>query len=765
MDPTFDAFLASWPFDPWVLVPLFFTAAIYLRGWNDLRQRSRRFGTTHLYYFLGGIAALLAALASPIEPFASLLLQFHMLQHLLLMIVAPPLLWLGAPLLPLLRGLPEPIRLHWFAPLFRVPLLRALFGWLTQPGVAWIGFVATTWVWHAPPLYQLALEADGWHALEHFCFLATGLLFWYPVVAPYPARPRFSRWLLLPYLLFADVQNTALAALFTFSDRVIYPYYEAAPRVWRISALDDQAAAGLLMWVPGSLVFLGPLVVIARGLLYGGRRARRVPAPVKANTVPNSPGRIPLQVVTSTRPPDLLRWPLLGRFLHWRHARLALQIPLFLVAALVILDGLFGPQVAPTNLAGVLPWIHWRGLVILALLIAGNVFCMACPFMLPRKLGKWLFPANRPWPRRLRSKWLAIALLVIFFAAYEIFALWDSPWWTAWIALGYFVGAFAIDAVFRGASFCKYVCPIGQFHFVQSLLSPLTVRVRDLEICRACKTRECIRGSATVPGCELNLYLPRKVGNMDCTLCLDCVHACPHDNIGLVAVVPGAELLADGPRSGIGRFSRRPDIAALGLMLVFAAFAGAAAMVAPVGEAAAALNLGRTTSVIGVGVLVAIVLLPLVVWFVATTVGRQGAGTPGSVRISMFHFALALLPLGFGMWLAHFSFHLFTSADAVLPVFQRLLGDLGIYVLGEPAWRSACCASPGVGLLRLEILFLDVGLVGSLYLGYRLTLDRLGHAAPALRAFAPWGAVMLVLFAFGLWVLFQPMEMRGLMGG
>src|SRR5579871_6828755 len=108
MDPT-DAFLASWPFDPWVLVPLLLTAAIYLRGWNELRQRSRRFGTTQLYCFLGGIVALLAALASPIEPFASLLLQIHMLQHLLLMIVAPPLLWLGAPLFPVLRGLPRAV--------------------------------------------------------------------------------------------------------------------------------------------------------------------------------------------------------------------------------------------------------------------------------------------------------------------------------------------------------------------------------------------------------------------------------------------------------------------------------------------------------------------------------------------------------------------------------------------------------------------------------------------------------------------------------
>ncbi len=139
------------------------------------------------------------------------------------------------------------------------------------------------------------------------------------------------------------------------------------------------------------------------------------------------------------------------------------------LAAIVIVDGLFGPQVGAMNLAGVLPWIHWRGFLVLGLLAAGNVFCMACPFMLPRTLARRWLPARLRWPRRLRSKWPAVILLVLFFWSYEAFSLWDSPWWTAWIAIGYFVLSFVIDGVFRGASFCKYLCPIGQFNFVQSL--------------------------------------------------------------------------------------------------------------------------------------------------------------------------------------------------------------------------------------------------------------------------------------------------------
>src|SRR5262249_31536405 len=147
---------------------------------------------------------------------------------------------------------------------------------------------------------------------------------------------------------------------------------------------------------------------------------------------------------------------------------------------LVIYDGLSGPAVSPMNLAGVLPWIHWRGLVILGLLAVGNVFCMACPFVLPRTLARRLLPRqSRSWPRWLRNKWLSVCLLIVFLWAYEALALWDSPWWTAWLALGYFVTAFVVDVLFRGAAFCKYVCPIGQFNFVQSLVSPLEVKVRD----------------------------------------------------------------------------------------------------------------------------------------------------------------------------------------------------------------------------------------------------------------------------------------------
>ena len=121
---------------------------------------------------------------------------------------------------------------------------------------------------------------------------------------------------------------------------------------------------------------------------------------------------------------------------------------------------------------------------------------MACPFTLPRALGKRLRLGQRAFPAALRSKWLAAGLLASFFWAYEAFDLWDRPAATAGIVVAYFAAAFLVDAAFRGASFCKYICPIGQFQFAGSLVSPLEVKVRQPEVCAGCTTHDCLRGNA-----------------------------------------------------------------------------------------------------------------------------------------------------------------------------------------------------------------------------------------------------------------------------
>jgi polyferredoxin len=504
---------------------------------------------------------------------------------------------------------------------------------------------------------------------------------------------------------------------------------------------------------------------------------------------------------------DLLNAPGIGTFLRWRHARTALQVFLLLVATLVILDGLYGPPLAPRNLAGVIPWLHWRGFVVLAILVFGNLFCMACPFMLPRRIAKRLLPGNRHWPTWLRSKWPAAALLVVFFWAYEAYDLWESPWLTAWVAVAYFLAAFLIDGIFKGAAFCKYLCPIGQFHFVNSTISPVEVAVREPALCDACHTKDCIVGRvdrgtplpvlapaapAFLPeppvkegsgsgdvdtprsgrlaqrGCELWLFQPKKVGNMDCTFCLECVHACPHGNVGLLLRQPGEELWADPHRSSLGRFSQRPDLAFLVLVLVFAAFLNAFGMVTPVYSLldwmASAPGFGSEPLRLGIIIGGGVVLLPLILAGLAAAASRTLSGSGRSVVSEATRYVYGLVPLGFGMWLAHYLFHFLLGALTILPLLVSYLMDLGISPRGPVDWGVGPLV-PEAWLGAIQFFFLELGLLVSLVVLWRIAHRDAGSAGNARRAFLPWAGLAIILSVAGIWLLSQPMEMRGTMMG
>jgi polyferredoxin len=476
---------------------------------------------------------------------------------------------------------------------------------------------------------------------------------------------------------------------------------------------------------------------------------------------------------------------MIGNFLRWKHSRTVLQIPLFALSIVMLLHGWFGSQLAPKNLATALTWIHFRGALVLVLLAAGNFFCLACPFMLVRNALRRLVKPRWNWPRALRNKWLSIALLILILFAYELFDLWASPVWTAWLIGVYFVVALAIDGLFKHATFCKFVCPIGQFNFVASTASPLEVAVRDHAVCDRCKTKDCIRGTrvpaadsgsrasaiahanANSPlrviqrGCELALFQPRKVGNMDCTFCLDCVHSCPYDNVGVTIRVPGEELVGARLRSGIGYFSRRRDIAALAVVFSFGALMNAFGMVSPIYALEAWLNgvlhvqqeAPALALIFSFGLIAEpLVLLGLAAWLTRALGGSRAAIVPTAVRYSY-----ALVPLGFGMWLAHYGFHFFTGVLTAIPVTQSAVADVfGRPLLGVPLWTWT--GLPTRFVQPIELAFLILGLAGSLLVTHRLA--RQDSAEQPMRAFLPWAAVGVVIWASSVWLMLQPMEMR-----
>ena len=797
------AILHSWTLPLAPTIGVILAAILYLRGWRVARlTRPMELPAWRMACFMAGLASLWLALASPLDALDEFLLVAHMTQHLILMSVAPPLIVLGAPVVPILRGLPRSLVRDDLSAWMSSSRFHHVQDFFTHPAFGWFAMNISFLLWHVPAAYDLALRNNTIHELEHASFFIFALPFWWFVLQPWPSHYRWSRWLVLPYLMSADIVNTALSAYLVFGGQVIYSTYRNAPRIFGMTALVDQTAAGAEMWVIGSLIFWVPLMLITLELL-NPRRQRIRTAIYHAAAVRN---RITLPATF-----DLLKFPVVGRLLRSRFGRMGLQSMTLLLIAAVMLDGARGTPIAMLNLGGSVLWNILRPLNLLLFFIAGNLFCMACPFTLPRELARALRLGRVEWPRWLRNKWPAIILLLIFFWAYEHFVLWNSPKKTALVLLLYIVSVFIIDSIFRGANFCKYVCPIGQFNFTASLISPLDLGIKRPSTCSSCSTSDCIRGNEKHRGCELQLYLPTKQGNMDCTLCMDCVKACPHDNIALRVLPPTREFGRDPIRSSLRRFSRRTDLAVLLLLLSVSSIFNAGVMIAPVVDGLANLEQKHPYFASGVGSLslAASIFLSLLALCAGFAKLMQLCSKESSVRPVFCRFALAIVPLGLAMWASHLLFHMATAGSSVAPTISHAwhalstafghstataMASAGVVntmaamhmsatghamkmaagsmknmgsmpmmtMVSKPINLMLTPGPQGINLFHLQVWILDVGLLMSLYAGWRVARELAGSMAKIVMMLSLWALASGVFYAICLWIYTKPMEMRGM---
>ncbi len=284
MSDPFQSVVDDWSLPVGLTLTILLTAALYIRGWFELRKTRRaQFTATRLFSFLAGLACLWISIGSPLDAFADVLLSAHMVEHLILMSLVPPLVLLGLPVVPLLRGLPRGLRISLAGPLLRLRPLRRLSHWLVRPRIAWLLMNIAFLGWHFPAAYDFALDNESWHDIEHLCFLATSLLFWSCIIRPWPATRRPHSWSILLYLIAADVVNTGLSAFLAFCNRAVYPYYSAHPNPFGIQPLPDQVMGAVIMWVFGSLAFLIPATAIAFNLLQPSHN-RKVAPPASAHS-------------------------------------------------------------------------------------------------------------------------------------------------------------------------------------------------------------------------------------------------------------------------------------------------------------------------------------------------------------------------------------------------------------------------------------------------------------------------------------------------
>src|SRR5260370_20559726 len=243
-------------------------ALVYLRGWYRLRKAFPKvLAEWRVGAFIGGLFSVWAAAGSPLAAMDHHLLIAHMAQHLLLMTVAAPLILLGAPAIALLHGIPQRFVFSSLGPFLRYPPVRRVGRIVTHPVFCWLASPATVIGWHVPALFELGMQSQRWHEIEHACFFVAGLLFWWPVIRPWPSLETWPRWSIPLYLFLATLPCDALSAFLTFCGSVIYPHSLSAHRLFDISALGDQEFAGALMWVWVTFAYLAPAAVVTIQLL------------------------------------------------------------------------------------------------------------------------------------------------------------------------------------------------------------------------------------------------------------------------------------------------------------------------------------------------------------------------------------------------------------------------------------------------------------------------------------------------------------------
>jgi cytochrome c oxidase assembly factor CtaG len=243
-------------------------ALVYLRGWFQHRCTSLHvIEAWRAGSFVLGLFSIWIALASPIAKWDETLLTGHMIQHLLLMTFAPPLILLSEPVMILLRGLPQRFVRSIIGPLFRSPRVQELGRGLARPALCWLAAAGALVVWHVPAAFTLGMQSEAWHMVEHASFLLTGLLFWWPVVQPWPSVSRSPDWSIILYLFLATLPCDVLSGFLVFSERVAYPVYLSTSGQSSLSVLADQQCAGALMWTCVTIVYLLAGTILSTHLL------------------------------------------------------------------------------------------------------------------------------------------------------------------------------------------------------------------------------------------------------------------------------------------------------------------------------------------------------------------------------------------------------------------------------------------------------------------------------------------------------------------
>ncbi len=450
---------------------------------------------------------------------------------------------------------------------------------------------------------------------------------------------------------------------------------------------------------------------------------------------------------------DLVRQPILAAALRSRWPQFAVQIGLLIAFGLAIAAGLLGTPVGSANFGIVFVWIAWWALLMLILVpLLGRAWCAVCPIPLP---GEWLQrgalldPAGqglglgRRWPARLRNIWLqnGAFVLVALFSAVVL----TQPGVSALVLAAFLFTALGASLVFERRAFCRYLCPVGGFIGLYAQAAPLELRVIDPARCATHLEKTCYTGSADAHGCPWQIYPGGLSKNTYCGMCLECLRACPHDNVAINLRPFGADLAVAA--------GRRLDEAFKALIMLGAAIVYSAVMLGPWGALkTAAFSIGSAEWAIYALAFLALILAGLPGAFAAAVLlGRRWAGAPRlGLRRGFVHLAYALAPLGLTAWIAFSLSFVFANLSYLWPVASDPFGwGWDLFGTARLGWQPYLMSA----VPFLQTLALIGGLAWAASTARRIAGGLLPSPAAARRLTAPVVGYCFALTSGLLWLL------------
>ncbi len=467
---------------------------------------------------------------------------------------------------------------------------------------------------------------------------------------------------------------------------------------------------------------------------------------------------------------DLMRFAPVRWIAHSRPFRFASQLVVVTLFFLIIAAGLFGNQNPALNIAPLLTWTIWWCALVVLIMFAGKAWCYVCPWDAVatwlEKLRLWKKTDSglglaMDWPKKLRNVWVATAFFIALTWVELGFGVTMRPNATAYLAIGMLVMTIISAFLFDKKSFCRYGCLVGRVSGLYAMFSGVEVRSRSRDVCRACTTKECVKGSESAYGCPTFENPARMEVNTYCTQCTECIQACPHDNLGVNMRPWGADLAVEGKPAS--------DEAYLALlMLAITGFHGLT-MTPAWPQLLEWLDLSLGLGRIGAFSLgmTGLMVSPLCIYAVLVRISyaiaiKAPASAPARPAVSFrdyfIRYAYCVLPIALFYHLAHNLEHLLMEGPKVLRLLSDPFGS-GQDLFGTATMKIVPLVSLDT-LWILQVILVGVGHVYSLWAAQKISRRTFAGSSAAWKGQLPILAGMIAFSIFSLWLLKQPMEMR-----